>query len=261
MYQNSIRAKNITKIHLLKNYSQRFVLILSYFYRPDYKQLFKLRVAFPDVPFMALTATATPRVRTDILHQLRMKNPKWFLSSFNRVNLQYEVSQHQLSMTNMVIWSILMYALDIYFCSVMIVLKSISLLTHQGHGRIGGHYFHSGCPYVRHTTKTRYNANIVSYENKTSATTDTMTMTTDWLWLDGSLWSHPTWLIFNLIIFTGSSKERKEYHERDHWLDPTSFHQAIRYRLLLLAQRMRHGRQRFELRRLASYRLPCWSSG
>lgn len=60
-------------------------------FRPDYKQLHKLRTNFPNVPFMALTATATPRVRTDILHQLGMKNPKWFLSSFNRANLQYEV--------------------------------------------------------------------------------------------------------------------------------------------------------------------------
>ena len=42
---------------------------------------------------MALTATATPRVRTDILFQLKMKDPKWFLSSFNRSNLKYEVMQ------------------------------------------------------------------------------------------------------------------------------------------------------------------------
>lgn len=60
-------------------------------FRPDYKQLKVLRTRYPGVPFMALTATATPRVRTDILHQLGMRNPKWFLSSFNRANLQYEV--------------------------------------------------------------------------------------------------------------------------------------------------------------------------
>uniref|UniRef100_A0A0K2SVZ2 RecQ-like DNA helicase BLM n=1 Tax=Lepeophtheirus salmonis TaxID=72036 RepID=A0A0K2SVZ2_LEPSM len=60
-------------------------------FRPDYKLLHKLRSVYPEVPFMALTATATPRVRTDILHQLNMKSPKWFLSSFNRQNLIYEV--------------------------------------------------------------------------------------------------------------------------------------------------------------------------
>ena len=39
----------------------------------------------------ALTATATPRVREDIVKQLGMENTKWFLTSFNRSNLQYEV--------------------------------------------------------------------------------------------------------------------------------------------------------------------------
>ena len=53
-------------------------------FRPDYKKLSSLRQNFPGVPFIALTATATPRVRSDILHQLGMSSPKWFLSSFNR---------------------------------------------------------------------------------------------------------------------------------------------------------------------------------
>ena len=46
-------------------------------FRPDYKRLSVLRDKFPNVPLMALTATATPRVRRDILHQLNMKSPKW----------------------------------------------------------------------------------------------------------------------------------------------------------------------------------------
>ncbi|XP_065568464.1 recQ-like DNA helicase Blm [Artemia franciscana] len=60
-------------------------------FRKDYKKLSALRQQFPGVPFMALTATATPRVRTDILHQLQMGSPKWFLSSFNRPNLKYSM--------------------------------------------------------------------------------------------------------------------------------------------------------------------------
>ncbi|XP_032687274.1 Bloom syndrome protein homolog isoform X2 [Odontomachus brunneus] len=60
-------------------------------FRPDYKKLRCLRDNYPKVPTMALTATATPRVRTDILHQLGMSNPKWFMSSFNRPNLRYSI--------------------------------------------------------------------------------------------------------------------------------------------------------------------------
>lgn len=48
-------------------------------FRPDYKKLSVLRSKFPRVPFMALTATATPRVQKDILHQLKMTKPKWYV--------------------------------------------------------------------------------------------------------------------------------------------------------------------------------------
>ncbi|XP_076748881.1 Bloom syndrome helicase [Xylocopa sonorina] len=60
-------------------------------FRPDYKKLKCLRDNYPKVPIIALTATATPRVRTDILHQLGLTTPKWFMSSFNRPNLRYSI--------------------------------------------------------------------------------------------------------------------------------------------------------------------------
>ncbi|XP_053978074.1 recQ-like DNA helicase Blm [Hylaeus volcanicus] len=60
-------------------------------FRPDYKKLKCLRENYPKVSTIALTATATPRVRTDILHQLGLTKPKWFMSSFNRPNLRYTV--------------------------------------------------------------------------------------------------------------------------------------------------------------------------
>lgn len=60
-------------------------------FRPDYTKLNVLRQKYPKVPFMALTATATPRVRIDIIHQIHIPNTKWFLCSFNRPNLKYEV--------------------------------------------------------------------------------------------------------------------------------------------------------------------------
>ncbi|XP_050543933.1 recQ-like DNA helicase Blm [Daktulosphaira vitifoliae] len=60
-------------------------------FRPDYKRLGEFRMNYPSVPIMALTATATPRVREDILHQLQINGTKLFLSSFNRPNLLYKV--------------------------------------------------------------------------------------------------------------------------------------------------------------------------
>ncbi|TRY58289.1 hypothetical protein DNTS_031055 [Danionella cerebrum] len=60
-------------------------------FRPDYKRLHELRRMFPNVPIMALTATATPRVQKDILNQLSMTRPQVFTMSFNRHNLKYSV--------------------------------------------------------------------------------------------------------------------------------------------------------------------------
>lgn len=60
-------------------------------FRPDYRNLKKLKNIFPGAPIIALTATATEKVRQDILSQLNLKNPKVFISSFNRENLLFRV--------------------------------------------------------------------------------------------------------------------------------------------------------------------------
>jgi ATP-dependent DNA helicase RecQ len=60
-------------------------------FRPEYRQISTLREKFPGVPFMALTATATERVRGDIVKQLHMHEPRIFIASFNRPNLAYRV--------------------------------------------------------------------------------------------------------------------------------------------------------------------------
>src|SRR3954463_5694329 len=60
-------------------------------FRPEYRQLAKLRAALPEVPMMALTATATTRVRADIISHLKLREPQTFVASFNRPNLTYRV--------------------------------------------------------------------------------------------------------------------------------------------------------------------------
>ena len=60
-------------------------------FRPDYLEIKSIRHLFPDAVMLALTATATEHVRQDICQNLGMKNPKIFISSFNRENIFLEV--------------------------------------------------------------------------------------------------------------------------------------------------------------------------
>src|SRR6476620_10659271 len=60
-------------------------------FRPEYRVLARLRDLLPDVPTMALTATATERVRGDILQQLKLRDPRCYVASFDRPNLTYRV--------------------------------------------------------------------------------------------------------------------------------------------------------------------------
>lgn len=60
-------------------------------FRPEYRNLRDVRALFPQAPIIALTATATPRVRQDIVSALGLREPGVFVSSFNRPNLRYRV--------------------------------------------------------------------------------------------------------------------------------------------------------------------------
>jgi ATP-dependent DNA helicase RecQ len=62
-------------------------------FRPDYRQLSRLRAYFPDLPLAAFTASATKRVRHDILQQLQLSNPHRYIASFHRSNLHYLVRE------------------------------------------------------------------------------------------------------------------------------------------------------------------------
>ena len=60
-------------------------------FRPEYRLLSSLKKQFPDVPTIALTATADNLTRDDILDKLKLKNPSIFSSSFNRPNIHYSI--------------------------------------------------------------------------------------------------------------------------------------------------------------------------
>jgi ATP-dependent DNA helicase RecQ len=87
-WSENLKAWNVTCIaideaHCVSEWGHDF--------RPEYRQLARLRAALPEVPVMALTATATERVRADIVQQLGLRNPEVFVASFNRPNLTYRV--------------------------------------------------------------------------------------------------------------------------------------------------------------------------
>jgi ATP-dependent DNA helicase RecQ len=79
-------------------------------FRPDYRLLSRLRAHFPDRPLAAFTASATRRVRHDIIDQLKLREPEKFIASFHRPNLRYVVRQSE-SATQM---DMLMSALQFY---------------------------------------------------------------------------------------------------------------------------------------------------
>ena len=62
-------------------------------FRPEYRQLSRLRERFPDKPIAAFTASATRRVRHDIIDQLKLNEPDKYIASFHRPNLRYLVQQ------------------------------------------------------------------------------------------------------------------------------------------------------------------------
>ena len=71
-------------------------------FRPEYRRLVSVREVLPNVPVLALTATATPRVRADIITQLKLVEPSVFIASFNRPNLTYRVKAKERAATQVV---------------------------------------------------------------------------------------------------------------------------------------------------------------
>ena len=100
-WQANLKAWNVTAIaideaHCVSEWGHDF--------RPEYRQIAKLRDLLPDVPLMALTATATERVRVDIIKHLKLREPAVFVASFNRPNLTYKVTPKEKPTDQIIAW-------------------------------------------------------------------------------------------------------------------------------------------------------------
>lgn len=83
--QHTISFVAIDEAHCISQWGHDF--------RPEYRELEKLRAALPDLAFHAYTATATPQVRRDICASLKLKDPEILVASADRPNLVYAAEQ------------------------------------------------------------------------------------------------------------------------------------------------------------------------
>jgi len=83
------------KVSLVAVDEAHCISVWGHDFRPEYRRLGELRRSLPGVPFLALTATATERVREDIAAQLHLERLERFVASFNRANLSYTVLPKQ----------------------------------------------------------------------------------------------------------------------------------------------------------------------
>lgn len=112
-------------------------------FRPEYRQLSKLRAMFPEQPIAAFTASATQQVRHDIVEQLRLKDPLKSVSSFRRENLRYFVKECRGRDQDTYLLEAVQHAKDgnviVYSPTVARVGEMIDLLGENGIAAVGYH--------------------------------------------------------------------------------------------------------------------------
>jgi ATP-dependent DNA helicase RecQ len=112
-------------------------------FRPEYRQLNKLRSKFPDRPIAAFTASATRHVRHDILAQLQLRNPDKYIASFYRPNLRYLVREcESLEQMEMLVKALHSYAgsnVIVYSPTISRVEETVDFLENQGIAAVGYH--------------------------------------------------------------------------------------------------------------------------
>ncbi|MGB8986385.1 MAG: RecQ family ATP-dependent DNA helicase [Candidatus Sulfotelmatobacter sp.] len=117
-------------------------------FRPEYRQLNKLRTKFPDRPIAAFTASATRHVRHDILAQLQLREPDKYIASFYRSNLRYLVRECEgLEQMEMLVTALQSYAgsnVIVYSPTINRVEETVDFLADRDiaavgyHGKMGG---------------------------------------------------------------------------------------------------------------------------
>ncbi len=112
-------------------------------FRPDYRRMKLLRKEFPDKPIAAFTASATRRVRHDIIEQLKLKDPGKFIASFHRPNLNYLVVACDSKTQDANLLAILRKhagsAMIVYSPTIKRVGSTVAMLREKGIAAIGYH--------------------------------------------------------------------------------------------------------------------------
>src|SRR6266700_2125962 len=105
-------------------------------FRPEYRQLNRLRTHFPERPIAAFTASATQRVRHDILRQLQLREPHKYIASFHRSNLRYVARECASGeQPGLLISALRSYAgsnVIVYAPTIMRVEETVDFLEEQG---------------------------------------------------------------------------------------------------------------------------------
>jgi ATP-dependent DNA helicase RecQ len=112
-------------------------------FRPEYRQLSRLRTHFPDHPIAAFTASATRHVRHDILAQLQLRQPDKYIASFHRPNLHYMVREYQAFEQSDLLAAALRHyesgSVIIYAPTIARVEETVDSLQDQGIPAVGYH--------------------------------------------------------------------------------------------------------------------------
>jgi len=112
-------------------------------FRPDYRQLSRLRTSFPDRAIAAFTASATRQVRHDILKQLQMREPDLYIASFHRKNLRYVTheceSQTQLTLLSRALRHYTEGSVIVYAPTILRVEETVEYLEENGIAAIPYH--------------------------------------------------------------------------------------------------------------------------